>query len=72
MTEYLIATCVLEDIVRGSSRDDDRVRVHSPLPLIRTRPVEILVDGDKCDVSVHLDARLGEPFPRWRPMYARR
>ena len=63
MTEYRIATSVLEDIVRGSFAADDRVRVHAPLPLTRTRPVEILVEGDRCSVVVHLDARLGQILP---------
>lgn len=63
MTEYRIATSVLEDIVRGSLAADDRVRVHAPLPLTRTHPVEIIVAGDRCEVVVHLDARLGEVLP---------
>jgi hypothetical protein len=63
MTQYLIATSVLEAIVRGSLEHDERLRVHTPLPLVRTRPVEIDVDGDRCDVSVHLDARMGEHLP---------
>ena len=63
MTEYRIATSVLEDIVRGSLAGDDRVRVHAPLPLTRTHPVEITVTGGRCDVVLHLDARLGEPLP---------
>lgn len=63
MTEYRIATSVLEDIVRGSLAPDDRIRIHAPLPLTRTRPVEIQVDSDKCEVTVHLDARLGEALP---------
>ncbi len=63
MTEYRITTSVLEDIVRGSVAADNRVRVHAPLPLMRTRPVDIVVDGDKCEVVIHLDARLGEALP---------
>ena len=44
MTQYLIATSVLETIVRGSLENDERVRVHTPLPLVRTHPVEIVVN----------------------------
>lgn len=60
MTEYLIATSVLEAIVRGSLEGDERFRLHVPLPLVRTHPVEIAVDGQECYVTVGLDARLGE------------
>jgi uncharacterized alkaline shock family protein YloU len=63
MTQFLIATSVLETIVRGSLENDDRVRVHAPLPLVRTRPVEIAVTGEQCLVSVQLDARMGEHLP---------
>ena len=63
MTQFLIATSVLETIVRGSLECDDRVRVHAPLPLVRTRPVEIVVTGEQCLVSLHLDARMGENLP---------
>jgi hypothetical protein len=63
MTEYRIATSVLEDIVRGSLVADDRIRVHAPLPLTRTHPVEVLVEGDRCAVVIQLDARLGEVLP---------
>lgn len=63
MTEYLIATSVLQAIVRGSLENDDRLRVHSLLPLLRTHPVEVTVDGQECHVTVQLDARLGEYFP---------
>ncbi len=63
MTEYLIATSVLEAIVRGSFEKDDRMRLHSALPLVRSHPIEIVVDDEKCHVTVHLDARLGENLP---------
>jgi hypothetical protein len=63
MTEYLIATSVLEAIVRGSLEDDERLRVHAPLPLVRTHPVVVEMDGQQCRVTVHLDARLGEHLP---------
>lgn len=63
MTQYLIATSVLETIVRGSLENDERLRMHAPIPLVRTRPVEIAVDGERCHVSVHLDARMGENLP---------
>jgi uncharacterized alkaline shock family protein YloU len=63
MTEYLIATSVLEAIVRGSLDKDERLRLHSALPLVRSHPVEVVVDGEKCHVTVHLDARLGENLP---------
>ena len=63
MTQYLIATSVLESIVRGSLENDGRLRVHTPLPFVRTHPVEIAVEGDKCFVWVQLDARMGEHLP---------
>ena len=63
MTEYLIATSVLENIVRGSLESDERVRVNTSLPLMRTRPVEIAVDSERCFVSIHLEARMGEHLP---------
>jgi uncharacterized alkaline shock family protein YloU len=63
VTQYLIAMSVLEAIVRGSLENDGRVRVHTPLPLVRTHPVEIAVEGGQCHVSVQLDARMGEQLP---------
>jgi len=63
MTEYQIATSVLEAIVRGSLEGDPRIRVHALLPLVRTHPVEVAVQGESCRVAVHLDARLGEFLP---------
>jgi hypothetical protein len=63
MTEYLIATSVLEAIVRGSLIGDKRLRLHSSLPLIRTHPAEVTVEEDSCRVVVHLDARMGEFLP---------
>jgi uncharacterized alkaline shock family protein YloU len=63
MTQYLIATSVLESIVRGALESDQRVRVHTPLPLVRTRAVEIAVEGEQCFVAVQLDARMGEHLP---------
>jgi hypothetical protein len=63
MTQYLIATSVLESIVRGSLENDERLRVHTPLPFMRSRPVDIAVEGEKCFVSVQLDARMGEHLP---------
>jgi hypothetical protein len=63
MTHYLIATSVLEAIVSGSLEHDDRLRVHTPLPLVLTHPVEVVVKGDECHVDVHLDARMGEHLP---------
>ncbi len=63
MTQYLIATSVLENIVRGSLEGDARLRIHSPLPLVRTRPIEIAVNGEQCFVSIQLDARMGENLP---------
>jgi hypothetical protein len=63
MTQYLIATSVLEAIVRGSLESDQRLRIHTPLPLVRTRPVEITVEGEQCSVAVQLDARMGEHLP---------
>jgi len=63
MTQYLIATSVLESIVRGALENDERLRVHNPLSLVRTRPVEISVKNEQCFVSVDLDARMGEHLP---------
>ncbi len=63
MTEYLIATSVLESIVRGSLEGNTRMRIHASLPLARSRPVEIEVDEQECHVTVHIDARLGEHLP---------
>jgi uncharacterized alkaline shock family protein YloU len=63
MTEYLIATSVLEAIVRGSLQDDQRLRLHTSLPLVRAHPVEVEMDGQECHVTLHLDARLGENLP---------
>ena len=60
MTEYLIATSVLEAIVRGSLAGDQRLRLHSSLPLVGTHPAEVTVEQDSCKVVVHLDARMGE------------
>jgi uncharacterized alkaline shock family protein YloU len=60
MTEYLIATSVLEGIVRGALVGDERVRMHSGVSLVRTHPAEVSVDDDACRVVVHLDARMGE------------
>jgi len=63
MTEFQIATSVLEAIVRGSLAGDGRVRIHSALPLARTHAVELTMEGDQCLVTVHLDALLGENLP---------
>lgn len=63
MSQYLIATNVLEAIVRGSLEHMDSLRVHGSLPLVRARPVEVRVDGEECHVTVHLDARMGERLP---------
>ena len=63
MTEYLIATSVLETIVRGSLVGEERVRVRSSLPLARSHPAEVVVEDDSCKVVVHLDARMGESLP---------
>ena len=63
MTQYLIATSVLETIVRGAVESDQRVRIHTPPPLVRTRPVDITVNGQQCLVMLQVDARMGENFP---------
>ncbi len=63
MTHYLIATTVLETIVRGSLENDERLRLHAPLHLVRTHPVEVAVEEGQCRVSVQLDARMGESLP---------
>lgn len=63
MSEYLIATSVLEDIVRGSLLGEKRYGLHGGLPLVRTRATEVAVDNDSCKVVVHLDALIGEELP---------
>lgn len=63
MSQYLIGTNVLEAIVRGSLHHIDALRVHSSLPLVQSRPIEVSVDGEDCRVEVHLDARMGERLP---------
>jgi uncharacterized alkaline shock family protein YloU len=63
MTEYLIATSVLEGIVRGSLAGEDRFRLHSGLRLVGSHAAEVQVEDDSCRVVVHLDARMGEFLP---------
>jgi len=63
MTEYQIATGVLEAIVRGSLQGDNRVRFHSPLPLVKGRAVTVEVQDAECKVQVQVDARYGEHLP---------
>lgn len=63
MSRYLIATNVLENIVRGSLAELQGLRVRSALPLVRTKPIEVAVEGEEARVSVHLDARMGEHLP---------
>jgi uncharacterized alkaline shock family protein YloU len=63
MTEYQIATSVLETIVRESLAGDNRVRVHSPLPFVRAHTIEVHVQNQQCKVTVQLDALLGEHLP---------
>jgi len=63
MTEYLIATSVLEAIVRGSLVNDDRVRLRGSLPLLGSHPAQVTVDEDMCHVVVQVDARFGEVLP---------
>lgn len=63
MSEYLIATSVLEDIVRGSVSGETRYRLHCGLPLVRSHPVDVSVENDSCKVLVHMDARVGENLP---------
>jgi len=63
MTEYLIANSVLEAIVRGALESDERIRFHSPLPLVKGRGVEVAVEGEECRVTVHVQARFGEFLP---------
>jgi uncharacterized alkaline shock family protein YloU len=63
MTEYLIATSVLEAIVRGSLAGDARLRVHSTLPLVGKHAAHVTVAGEECHVVVQVDARYGETLP---------
>jgi uncharacterized alkaline shock family protein YloU len=63
MTEYLIATSVLEAIVRGSLVKDDRVRLHASLPLLGSHAAQVTVEDDECHVVVQVDARFGEALP---------
>ena len=67
MTEYLIATSVLESIVRGSLAGDDRVRVHSSMPFRGSRSADVSVDGEECHVVIRVDARMGEVLPELGP-----
>lgn len=60
MSEYLIATSVLEEIVRGSVAGETRYRLHGGMSLMRSGPVVVSVENDTCRVVVQLDARLGE------------
>lgn len=64
MSEYLIATSVLEAIVRGSLAGEDRYRLHGGMSLVRSGPTEVSVDEESCRVTVHLDARVGESLPQ--------
>lgn len=63
MTHYLIATSVLEAIVRGALQHDARLRVRPALPLVRSHPVEVAVDKQSCAVTVQLEAQFGEHLP---------
>ncbi len=63
MTEYLIATSVLESIVRGSLAGDERIKSHNALPLVGGHAAEVLVQDESCSVVVHLDVRMGEFMP---------
>jgi len=63
MTEYLIATSVLESIATGSLTGDERLKLHSALPLVRSHPAEVTVDEETCRVVIHVDARMGESLP---------
>lgn len=63
MSEYLIATSVLEDIVRGAVSGESRYRLHGGLPLVRSHPAEVSVENDACRVVLHLDALIGESLP---------
>jgi hypothetical protein len=63
MSEYCIATSVLEAIVRGSLHGDDRLRVPAALPIMRAHPIEVTVDGQDCRVNVQVEARFGEYMP---------
>lgn len=63
MTEYLIANSVLETIVRGSLEGDERIRLHSLLPFVKGRVVEVEAGDEECRVTVHIYARFGEDLP---------
>ena len=63
MTEYLIATSVLESIATGALVGDERLKLHSALPLVRPHPAEVVVEEETCRVVVHVDARMGESIP---------
>ena len=60
MTEYLIATSVLEAIVRGAVVGNGRYRLHGGMPIVRRHAAEVSVYEDSCKVVVHLDAKVGE------------
>jgi uncharacterized alkaline shock family protein YloU len=63
MTEYLIATSVLETIVRGALTDDARLRVHNSLPLVGSHAAHVTVEGEECHVVIHVDAQMGQALP---------
>lgn len=63
MTEYLIATSVLESIATGALTGDERLKLHGALPLVRPHAAEVAVEDETCRVVIHLDARMGESLP---------
>lgn len=63
MTEYLIANSMLENIVRRALESDQRVRLPSLFPLVRSRGVEVEVKDQDCRVTVQVQARFGENLP---------
>lgn len=63
MASYRIAGTVLESIVKASVGGSDRLKLHSGLPLVGAHDIEVDVAGQECDVTVHVDAGLGEDLP---------
>lgn len=63
MAEYRIAGTVLESIVKASLAGMGRLTLHLALPLVGAREVEVEIEGPCSDVTVHVDARLGEDLP---------
>ena len=63
MSEFHIAPSVLEDIVSRSLCGKKEIRIHFPLPLARSNPIDVALTGKDCMVTIQLDAQMGESLP---------